>query len=115
MVQIPDDIMAEVIRQQKEDLHWPEFVPAMAELPDPATGTVLWHRYQDLTVALCEQLVAYNSERVQVIRRSRPSRKKVKRIAWHILLARVYRCRYISLIGKDDSTEDDMPFAHNQW
>ena len=92
-------------------------VPAYAALPD-ASGRDLYYRYHELTVALCEQLVEHHSRIARTILTKRywmRSRGRTEDAARHILLARLFRCRYIQLIGQEDSTEDDMPFAHNQW
>lgn len=113
---IAQRIVAEILAQQ-EAMGWPHTVPAWATLPD-AAGSVRYYAYKHLTVGLCEQLVEYHSRAARSI--MAPGTRGLDRIdvagaARHILLARLYRCTYIDLIGQEDSTEDDMPFAHNRW
>lgn len=118
MPKIPDEIMREVVRQQ-EEMGWPDCVPRRVELPpDPVTRKVLWHYFATLSVAQCEQLVEHHIRRARACMQTlrwTPSGSGLKRIAHHILYARLFRCNYISLIGQENSTEDDMPFAHNEW
>lgn len=126
MATVPEEIQHEVIRQQKA-MGWPDQVPAYAFLP-PTEQTV--KRYENLTVAECEQLVEHHIRKAIVgIRRfvdlqnSTISPFAARRrcslrntAARSILLARLYRCRSISLMSKgatngETSTEADMPFA----
>lgn len=104
---VPADVIAEVVRQQ-EAMGWPDMVPMYAELQD---GRFMCH--EDLTVADCEQVVEWRIRRARLWLRRHgwsPSRKTLRNAARNILLARLYRCQYITLIGKTDSTEADMPF-----
>lgn len=113
---LPQAIVAEVVRQQTA-MGWPDMVPAWAVLPD-AAGLDKYYRHQDLTVAHCEQLVEHHARTARSILaggRWARNRGKIEDAARHILMARLYRCRYIQLIGQQDSTEDDIPFAHNRW
>jgi hypothetical protein len=113
---LPPQVISEVIRQQTK-MGWPEMVPAWVELPD-ASGVDRYHRYQDVTIGLCDQLVEHHTRLARFILTKRywvRSHGRLEDLARHILLARLFRCRYIQLIGKEDSTEDDMPFAHNRW
>ena len=119
MKPLPAEIVSELMRQQAA-MGWPDMVPSFVELPD-ASGKDFYHRYQDLTVALCEQGVEHHSRLARLIlskgwwRRNIPCLPSPPDVARHILLARLLRCRYIQLTGKQTSSEDDMPFAHNQW
>lgn len=116
LLPLPREVIVEVVRQQAA-MGWPEMVPAFAELPD-ASGVVWFRRFQDLTVGLCEQLVEHHRRRASSILTHRdwiPSRGRLEDVARHILFARLFRCRYIQLIGQENATEADMPFAHNQW
>lgn len=112
MKPLPAEIISEVMKQQAA-MGWPDMVPAFVELPD-ASGIEKYHCYQDLTVGLCEQAVEHHSKVARLIL-SKGWRGRRGNVARHILLARLVRCRYIQLTGKQDSTEDDMPFAHNRW
>ena len=116
MNRIPEAVVAEVVRQQTQ-MGWPNSVPAWAALPD-AHGTDRYYRHENLTVALCEQLVEHHSRYARsILERHKGGLPagKIQDAARHILMARLYRCRYIQLVKQQDSTEDDMPFAHNRW
>ena len=115
MKPLPANVVSQLIKQQAA-MGWPDMVPSWVELPD-AEGIKKYHRFQDLTVALCEQGVEHHSRAAWLILREEWWRRprKAEDVARHILLARVVRCRYIQLTGKQEPTEDDMPFAHNQW
>ena len=115
MKPLPAEIISEVMRQQAA-MGWPDMVPSWVELPD-ASGIEKYHRYQDLTVGLCEQGVEHHSRVARLILSKGwwLRWRKEGDVARHILLARLLRCRYIQLTGKQDSTEDEMPFPHNQW
>jgi len=116
MTAIPSQIMEYVLEVQRE-LHWPELVPEWAEFPDDS-GRILFHRYETLTVAECEQATEWYSRKARCALERWVTNHSVvtARIAGrNIVYARVFRCKYMSLIGQTDSTEDDMPFAHNQW
>lgn len=111
MRKLPSEILVEVVRQQ-ELMGWPEMVPAYAEYPD-ANGNMLWDHFEKLNVAICEQLVEHHSRKAtkalntyQLTHSTRSLRSAGK----NILYARLYRCRYLTLLGKTDSTEADMPF-----
>lgn len=111
---IPEEVMRELLNQQAA-MDWPEKVPAFVDLPG-ADGRELYYRYQETTIALCEQGVEYHARRARgLLSSGRYSRRKATAAARHILMARILRCRYIELTGQNDSTEDDMPFAQNQW
>ena len=121
MKPIPKEIIDALLKQQTE-MGWPDYVPAYASLPN-AAGHDLYYRHQDLTVALCEQLVEHHSRTARLIldmyaagrfTGGRASRKAGD-AARHILMARLYRCRYMQLLDQQGTTEDDMPFAHNRW
>jgi hypothetical protein len=108
---IPTEIHAECIRQQQK-MGWPESVPAFAEFP-AADGRKLWCHYRDLTVSLCEQLVEFHSRKARTAIATWHKTKSTNaraRAGKNIIYARLYRCRYLSLMGIEDSTEDDMPF-----
>jgi hypothetical protein len=110
-VKLPQPIIVELVRQQ-EAMGWPDMVPAYAEVKH-ADGRTLVYEHGDLTVALCEQLVEQHSRSaIAAINRFRAnsSRRSCKTAAFHVLRARLYRCRYIQLTGKKNSTEADMPF-----
>lgn len=119
---LPDVIVRRVLHQQKA-MGWPDKVPAYVELPSNKQGKVLWCHWADLTVGRCEQLVEYHvrKARYRLQRWGKIGCNECKlwqytrEIAYHILRARLFRCTYISLIGQEDSTEADMPFAHNKW
>jgi hypothetical protein len=117
MTPLPPEISREIQRWQQR-LHWPELVPAWAEIPD-ASGNILWHRYEDLTVALCEQAVEYHVRQATKILSCWPTRHgttRARTAARHIVWSRIYRCRAIFLMGTDEAaTEDDMPFAYGRF
>lgn len=107
---VPPELIAEVIRQQ-ERMGWPEWVPAYAEVPD-SKGKYHVYRHQDLTVALCEQLTEHHHRKsLKAIARWQKtgSIHSLRTAGKNIVYARLYRCRYIQLTGKTDSTEADMP------
>lgn len=108
---VPHEIQLEAIREQ-ESLRWPEFVPAYAEIPRPG-GKTVWQSYENLTIADCEQLVEHHSRKaIKAIERFEQTRSKIsaRTAGHHIIYARLYRCTYLSLMGIEDSTEDDLPF-----
>lgn len=101
-------LIAEVVRQQDE-MGWPEMVPAWAELP-----TKLFKCHRDLNVGDCEQIVEWRTRRAHKwLRRFMATQDPMamKNAARNILLARLYRCQYFTLIGKTHPTEADMPFS----
>ena len=107
MKPLPPSVESELMEQQAA-MGWPDMVPMFVELPDTR-----WCCYRSVDVGQCEQLVEHHSRLARLLLEHlhglaiEPAR--------HILLARLFRCRYIQLTGKQDSTEDDMPFPHNQW
>lgn len=110
-VKLPNELLAEVVRQQ-EKMGWPEMVPAYAEIKK-ADGKTYFKPYENLTVGDCEQLVQQNIDAAwRALDRyaGNSSQRTLKRAAHFVLYARLYRCTYISLTGKTDSTEADMPF-----
>lgn len=108
---VPPQIAAEVGLQQDE-MGWPEMVPKYANWRD-ADGKEWWTEHKNLSVSICEQIVEW---RTRLARRAIREYKKSPDAKWrhragrNILYARLYRCQYLSLIGKSDSTEADMPF-----
>ncbi len=107
MKPLPAEIISEVMRQQAA-MGWPDMVPSFVELPDAR-----WCCYRNVDVGQCEQLVEHHSRLARLLLEHLP--QQTIEPARQILLARLFRCRYIQLTGQQDSTEDDMPFAHNQW
>lgn len=104
------------MRWQKR-LRWPELVPAFAEIP-VSNGEILFHKYDDLTVADCTQATEfYIRKAIDILRGWERRRSKVLagRAGRAIVWARVFRCRYISLIGAKNVTESDMPFPNLCW
>ncbi len=112
-MKIPESIIREVVRWQQE-LNWPELVPAWAEIP-AADGKTYWHRYQDLTVGLCEQATEFHVRKArQAIARfeENGSPRTARAAGRHILWARIFRCRFIGISGDGlPATEVEMPFA----
>ena len=107
---IPKPLIAEIVRQQNL-MGWPDTVPAYAEVPD-ARGQIHLCHYEDLTIALCEQLTEHHHRKsLKAIQRylATGSVHSLRTAGKNIVYARLYRCRYIQLTGKTDSTEDDMP------
>ena len=111
MIPVPFEIVAEVGRQESR-MRWPEYVPAFAEVPHP-DGDDRFVAWSDLNVAMCEQLVEHHRRKaskaiVQFMKTC--GRRGLRVAAKNILYARLYRCRYLTLLGKADSTEDELPF-----
>lgn len=111
MDRLPPEVIAEVVRQQ-QIMGWPDRVPAWAPIRGK-DGVTRYERFENLTVADCEQLAE------QFTRRARSalatygkhcSARSLRMAGKAVLYARLYRCQYITLIGKKDSTEADMPF-----
>jgi len=116
MPQFTRDIERAIVAEQAR-MGWPDRVPAWVEVPH-ADGRILWHRYQDLTIALCLQAREHQERKAKrALERMvyRPSATTLRRIAHHVVRARLYACTYIQLVGQQDSAEDDMPFAHGQY
>lgn len=112
MPDIPDAITSEVLYWQRR-LRWPELVPAWAEMPD-ADGKIWFHRYQSLTIALCEQATEFHvreARRLIAKWTARPSKGAAREAGRHIVWARIYRCRYFELSSIRNTREADMPFA----
>jgi len=116
MPQFSRDIELAIVAEQAR-MGWPDRVPAWVEVPS-AAGRILWHRYQNLTIALCLQAQEHQErkarralERLVVW----PSASTLRRIAHHVVRARLYACTYIQLVGQQGSTEDDVPFAHGWY
>lgn len=110
-IKLPTELLAEVVRQQ-EKMGWPDLVPAFAEIKR-ADGKTSFMKHGSLTVSDCEQLVQQHVDAAwKALDRyaANSSQRTLKRAAHHVLYARLYRCTYISLTGKEDSTEIDMPF-----
>lgn len=108
---LPASIIAEVVRQQ-EAMGWPDMVPAYVEIPQ-ADGSMVWDHYHNITVGIAEQLVEHHTRlgRAAICKwLVSPTRYMLRKAGRNILYARLYRCRYLQLIGKTDSTEADMPF-----
>jgi hypothetical protein len=108
---LPSVIVREVVRQQ-ELMGWPEYVPKYAEFKN-GSGKIVFKEHARLTVGDCEQLVEFHSRRANIALkywREDGSASWRRNAAKSIVYARLYRCRYIQLIGKTDSTEADMPF-----
>lgn len=110
---LPYPIFCEVLNWQRK-LQWPKLVPKYAEIPD-ARGRILWHLYDDLTTALCEQATEFHVRKGRAaIRRwqANRSRRTARAAGRHIVWARIYRCRYLDLCGLAKTCiEDDMPFS----
>lgn len=116
MKPISIEVVNEVLAEQRR-MGWPEMVPQYVELRDP-NGRCRYMLHGDLTIATAEQASAgHQLAAARAMRRWERTRSPrwARRAAYHIVRARLYRCSYLSKIGKTDSTEDDMPFAHNQW
>lgn len=112
MPSIPEEIQEECFYWQRK-LRWPELVPKYIEIPD-ATGEVLFHLYQSMTVSLCEQATEFYTRLAEaaISRWHRNHSKKTARTAArNIIWARICRCRYFSLTGAENPTESDMPFS----
>jgi hypothetical protein len=111
---LPLEIIREIAWQQRK-MGYPESVPKWACRPN-ARGKLVWQHHDSLTVADCEQLVEYRSRlaRRALLRWRREGAivgaRSMRTAAGHILLARLYRCQYLYLIGQEYSTEADMPF-----
>lgn len=105
---VPEMIYKAILREQES---WGDGVPMFAELPGPSRQ-ILFQEWSDLTVGDCEQLVEHHTRRaISALKRFalHESRHTAKTAAWHILRARLYRCRYCNLIG-DDSDLAQLPF-----
>lgn len=111
MKTIPPHVAQEVIRQQV-DLNWPESVPKYVEIPN-ADGEVLFHLYEDLGPIEFEQATEYHIR--EAVKRLERKRGRPNVIAALILRARIYRCKYLSLMGIDETSEDDMPFSNGHY
>jgi hypothetical protein len=121
---LPDEVVNACLYWERE-LNWPECVPTYAEIPDH-DGYVRWKEYESLTVADCEQAVENYSRlaRKKLERAERRnsrrivtgmSRRTARQVGRMIIWARVFRCRYISLTGQNEATEEDMPFPDLTW
>lgn len=111
MQPLPHAVLVEVVRQQ-DLMGWPDMVPAYAEVPHPDGEARFW-RYQDLTVATCEQLVEHHTRQARAALErfaKRETRKSLRAAGRHIVYARLYRCTYMSLTGQEDFDESEMPF-----
>lgn len=109
-VKVPDPIIAECIAWQ-ERLDWPRLVPAWAEIPG-SDGKTYWYQYDDLTPALCEQATEFHIRKARAaIERwnLNQSARTARSAGRHIIWARIYRCRFINLMGRDPD-ESEMPF-----
>jgi hypothetical protein len=108
--------VAEVVRQQ-DLMGWPDSVPKYAEVPHPDGEARFW-LYQDLTVAACEQLVEHHTRQARAaLRRYEISQavRSLRKAGRNILYARLYRCKYMELIGREDFGEEEMPFPVMKW
>jgi hypothetical protein len=110
---IPAEIMAEVIRQQREEWDWPRKVPGYVQLSES-----VFVKWGELTVAYCEQATEFYVRKArQAIRRfiKKPSPTKAGTAADHIIRARIARCQYLTILGERATNEDEMTFAHNMY
>lgn len=110
--ELPVAIQAEVLRMQREEFDWPNVVPAYLEYR--VDGSEKWTRYENTTVADCEQIGEYHARQaVAAVRRylCRASPASIRRAARHILIARIMRCRSFSLREVTEYHEADMPFS----
>ncbi len=103
------EIIAEIVRQE-EKMGWPEMVPAFAEIRPN-----VWKKHGDLNLSDCEQIVEWRT-RVAVralfgVYHGLRDARTVRRAAKNVLLARLYRCQYYTLLGKNDVDPGDMPFV----
>lgn len=101
------DLVRDLVRQQ-EEMGWPDDVPAFAEMPDGR-----FKRHQDLTVGDCEQITEWRTRIARMwIKRFEEGHDKRSMVnaARNVLLARLYRCQFFTLMGMTETTEDDMPF-----
>ncbi len=108
---IPLQVWDEVIRQQREDFDWPYKVPKVVEFKR-ADNKEVWIGYEKVGIDLCEQITEYHVRRARAaIRRWNDKGKaaSMQKAARHILIARIMRCKYIQLMGIENSTEADMP------
>ncbi len=112
MKTIPPEVSQQILKMQ-DDLNWPESVPAFVEIPN-ADGEILFHRYQECGLGEFEQATEYNVREAKRLLK-KWSRGRSKKIARHILLARIYRCKFISLMDCEETADDELPFENGQY
>lgn len=113
--EVPLPVAEEVVRQQ-EEMGYPATIPAYGEYV-AADGNHYFIHYNSVTVGTSEQIVEYHTRKARTsIKRWLRTRSATTRhtAAWHILRARIYRCRTISLTGQTGTTEADMPLSLEQ-
>ncbi len=114
MPEIPAEIWAECLKEQKR-MGWPAYVPTYVEFYD-THGHVRYGLHTDLTVATAEQACEGH---IRQARKAIAKWKHTQLVRWarraarHIIRARLYRCSYLTLLGKE-GTEADMPFANGR-